>query len=199
MWYGAPGGIRTPDLLIRSQLLYPLSYGRLVHAQRERITRSPSCYSARAAPNSPIHPSVESQAPYHRPSRVSSGRVGRSIGGGTQTPGEQSHSPRNAESSGRCFLGRGGHPVGRTDKKPLPTALDRSFSADTHGVGKGSAAAGARAALLPRASRRPLTLQPGLPARGRRRRSPRSCRAGRGAAARGFRPAPGQPPVRRRP
>jgi hypothetical protein len=27
---GAPGGIRTPDLLIRSQLLYPLSYGRLV-------------------------------------------------------------------------------------------------------------------------------------------------------------------------
>ena len=25
---GAPGGIRTPDLLIRSQLLYPLSYGR---------------------------------------------------------------------------------------------------------------------------------------------------------------------------
>jgi hypothetical protein len=27
---GAPGGIRTPDLLIRSQLLYPLSYGRVV-------------------------------------------------------------------------------------------------------------------------------------------------------------------------
>jgi hypothetical protein len=26
---GAPGGIRTPDLLIRSQLLYPLSYGRI--------------------------------------------------------------------------------------------------------------------------------------------------------------------------
>ena len=25
---GAPGGIRTPDLLIRSQLLYPLSYRR---------------------------------------------------------------------------------------------------------------------------------------------------------------------------
>jgi hypothetical protein len=25
---GAPGGIRTPDLLIRSQSLYPLSYGR---------------------------------------------------------------------------------------------------------------------------------------------------------------------------
>ena len=31
---GAPGGIRTPDLLIRSQLLYPLSYGR-VFALRE--------------------------------------------------------------------------------------------------------------------------------------------------------------------
>ena len=27
---GAPGGIRTPDHLIRSQMLYPLSYGRAV-------------------------------------------------------------------------------------------------------------------------------------------------------------------------
>ena len=26
---GAPAGIRTPNLLIRSQMLYPLSYGRL--------------------------------------------------------------------------------------------------------------------------------------------------------------------------
>jgi hypothetical protein len=26
---GAPGEIRTPNLLIRSQMLYPLSYGRL--------------------------------------------------------------------------------------------------------------------------------------------------------------------------
>ena len=25
---GAPGGIRTPDPLLRRQLLYPLSYGR---------------------------------------------------------------------------------------------------------------------------------------------------------------------------
>ena len=25
---GTPGGIRTPNLLIRSQMLYPLSYGR---------------------------------------------------------------------------------------------------------------------------------------------------------------------------
>ncbi len=28
----APGGIRTPNLLIRSQMLYPLSYGRSVAA-----------------------------------------------------------------------------------------------------------------------------------------------------------------------
>jgi hypothetical protein len=27
--YGAPGETRTPNLLIRSQMLYPLSYGRL--------------------------------------------------------------------------------------------------------------------------------------------------------------------------
>ena len=50
MWYGAPGGIRTPDLLIRSQLLYPLSYGRTIHAQRERITRYRQfCHTARTA------------------------------------------------------------------------------------------------------------------------------------------------------
>jgi hypothetical protein len=28
--YGAPEEIRTPNLLIRSQMLYPLSYGRLL-------------------------------------------------------------------------------------------------------------------------------------------------------------------------
>jgi hypothetical protein len=27
--FSAPGEIRTPNLLIRSQMLYPLSYGRL--------------------------------------------------------------------------------------------------------------------------------------------------------------------------
>ncbi len=27
---GAPGGTRTPNLLIRSQVLYPLSYGRIM-------------------------------------------------------------------------------------------------------------------------------------------------------------------------
>ena len=31
----APGGIRTPNLLIRSQMLYPLSYGRSVGRLRE--------------------------------------------------------------------------------------------------------------------------------------------------------------------
>ena len=34
---GAPGGIRTPDPLIRSQMLYPLSYGRRLHAPKERL------------------------------------------------------------------------------------------------------------------------------------------------------------------
>ena len=29
--WSAPEGIRTPNLLIRSQMLYPLSYGRLVY------------------------------------------------------------------------------------------------------------------------------------------------------------------------
>lgn len=29
----APEGIRTPNLLIRSQMLYPLSYGRIVDLQ----------------------------------------------------------------------------------------------------------------------------------------------------------------------
>ena len=32
----APGGIRTPNLLIRSQMLYPLSYGRSVGRLREK-------------------------------------------------------------------------------------------------------------------------------------------------------------------
>ncbi len=37
---GAPGGIRTPNLLIRSQMLYPLSYGRSVGRLREKTTCS---------------------------------------------------------------------------------------------------------------------------------------------------------------
>jgi hypothetical protein len=31
--YGAPEGTRTPNLLIRSQMLYPLSYGRMFCCQ----------------------------------------------------------------------------------------------------------------------------------------------------------------------
>ncbi len=33
---GAPEGIRTPNLLIRSQMLYPLSYGRILSLSEER-------------------------------------------------------------------------------------------------------------------------------------------------------------------
>ena len=33
----APEGIRTPNLLIRSQMLYPLSYGRLVANDRRQV------------------------------------------------------------------------------------------------------------------------------------------------------------------
>jgi hypothetical protein len=34
---GAPEGIRTPNLLIRSQMLYPLSYGRVVANDRPSV------------------------------------------------------------------------------------------------------------------------------------------------------------------
>lgn len=33
----APGGIRTPNLLIRSQMLYPLSYRRMTKADYTQI------------------------------------------------------------------------------------------------------------------------------------------------------------------
>ena len=33
----APGGIRTPNLLIRSQMLYPLSYGRVGDEAESRV------------------------------------------------------------------------------------------------------------------------------------------------------------------
>ena len=39
---GAPGGIRTPNLLIRSQMLYPLSYRRLFSCAIRRPRPSPS-------------------------------------------------------------------------------------------------------------------------------------------------------------
>ena len=34
---GAPEGIRTPNLLIRSQMLYPLSYGRMAANDRREV------------------------------------------------------------------------------------------------------------------------------------------------------------------
>ena len=37
-FFGAPGGIRTPNLLIRSQMLYPLSYGRSVEINVSSIS-----------------------------------------------------------------------------------------------------------------------------------------------------------------
>src|SRR6476659_2480005 len=37
----APGGIRTPNLLIRSQMLYPLSYGRLFSCPHRSPGASP--------------------------------------------------------------------------------------------------------------------------------------------------------------
>ena len=42
----APEGIRTPNLLIRSQMLYPLSYGR----DRRGLTANLTTISAGAAP-----------------------------------------------------------------------------------------------------------------------------------------------------
>ena len=36
-WVGALGGIRTPNLLIRSQMLYPLSYERRVAYRPRRV------------------------------------------------------------------------------------------------------------------------------------------------------------------
>ena len=43
-FYSAPEGIRTPNLLIRSQMLYPLSYGRSIHlsCQTSRSPDSPT-------------------------------------------------------------------------------------------------------------------------------------------------------------
>ncbi len=38
---GAPGEIRTPNLLIRSQMLYPLSYGCLLSVTASRRRTAP--------------------------------------------------------------------------------------------------------------------------------------------------------------
>ena len=39
---GAPGGIRNPNLLIRSQVLYPLSYGRVSRAESTGVHAIPA-------------------------------------------------------------------------------------------------------------------------------------------------------------
>ena len=38
----APEGIRTPNLLIRSQMLYPLSYGRMLLARAHNVVQNTS-------------------------------------------------------------------------------------------------------------------------------------------------------------
>ena len=43
---GAPGGTRTPNLLIRSQVLYPLSYGRM-----DTVCRQASLSGCRGRPD----------------------------------------------------------------------------------------------------------------------------------------------------
>jgi hypothetical protein len=46
LWPGALGGTRTPNLLIRSQMLYPLSYERshcsILHTDRRGAYQSPA-------------------------------------------------------------------------------------------------------------------------------------------------------------
>ena len=44
----APGGIRTPNLLIRSQVLYPLSYGRECRPTSLQGRPAPSCAGRKA-------------------------------------------------------------------------------------------------------------------------------------------------------
>ena len=54
---GAPEGIRTPNLLIRSQVLYPLSYGRLradVRVYRLQIERQTGLSDPRSGPDEQV-------------------------------------------------------------------------------------------------------------------------------------------------
>ena len=46
---GAPEGIRTPNLLIRSQMLYPLSYGRLAGRESNRMASADPPEGAQAS------------------------------------------------------------------------------------------------------------------------------------------------------
>ncbi len=49
---GPPGGIRTPDLLIRSQTLYPLSYGRTRPDDTASVARSGTSWRSSHSPGS---------------------------------------------------------------------------------------------------------------------------------------------------
>ena len=64
---GAPGGIRTPNLLIRSQMLYPLSYRRLFSCPDRAVavielscSRSPERTGRATGPRKP-RPSAEAE------------------------------------------------------------------------------------------------------------------------------------------
>ena len=62
----APGGIRTPNLLIRSQMLYPLSYGRL-GTSTKRFTPAQSQRTTTGAPHAPQHcPQLLAPEPHHK-------------------------------------------------------------------------------------------------------------------------------------
>ena len=62
----APGGIRTPNLLIRSQMLYPLSYGRL-ETSTKCFTPAQSQRTTTGAPHAPQHcPQLLAPEPHHK-------------------------------------------------------------------------------------------------------------------------------------
>ena len=62
----APGGIRTPNLLIRSQMLYPLSYGRL-ETSTKCFTPARSQRTTTGAPHAPQHcPQLLAPEPHHK-------------------------------------------------------------------------------------------------------------------------------------
>ena len=67
---GALGGIRTPNLLIRSQMLYPLSYERLL-ATPSKDTRAtvPGANQAGTVPVTSQARAVRSKGPSSTPSR----------------------------------------------------------------------------------------------------------------------------------
>src|SRR5690349_19384210 len=70
----APGGIRTPNLLIRSQMLYPLSYRRMFswHPPPAKAVAEQSCSSGqrggRAVPLRPENPGASAEAEGFEPS-----------------------------------------------------------------------------------------------------------------------------------